>query len=52
MATSKVAWYVVQVQTGWERAMCELIERVAPKGLLGECFTPRYQTQKKFQESG
>lgn len=35
MATSKVAWYVVQVQTGRERAMCELIERVAPKGLLG-----------------
>lgn len=49
MATSKVTWYVVQVQTGRERAMCELIERVAPKGLVRECFTPRYQTQKKFQ---
>ena len=48
MATSKVTWYVVQVQTGRERAMCELIERVAPKCLVGECFTPRYQTQKKF----
>ena len=47
MATSKVTWYVVQVQTGRERAMCELIERVAPKCLVGECFTPRYQTQKK-----
>lgn len=47
MATSKVTWYVVQVQTGRERAMCELIDRVAPKGLVGECFTPRYQTQKK-----
>lgn len=48
MATSKVTWYVVQVQTGRERAMCELIERLAPKSLVGECFTPRYQTQKKF----
>ena len=48
MATSKVTWYVVQVQTGRERAMCELIERVAPKCLVRECFTPRYQTQKKF----
>ena len=47
MATSKVTWYVVQVQTGRERAMCELIERVAPASLVGECFTPKYQTQKK-----
>lgn len=48
MATSKVTWYVVQIQTGRERAMCELIDRVAPKCLVEECFTPRYQTQKKF----
>ena len=47
MATSKVTWYVVQVQTGRERAMCELIDCVAPAGLVGECFTPKYQTQKK-----
>lgn len=47
MAASKVTWYVVQVQTGRERAMCELIDRVAPASLVGECFTPKYQTQKK-----
>ena len=49
MTSSGSKWYVVQVATGRERAMCELIGRVAPKGLVGECFTPRYQTQKKVK---
>ncbi|WP_455137472.1 antiterminator LoaP [Thermophilibacter sp.] len=42
-------WYVVQVATGKEATMCELIQRVAPEGVLEECFTPRYQTQKKVR---
>lgn len=49
MTSSGKTWYVVQVATGRERAMCELIGRVAPKGLVGECFSPRYQTQKKVK---
>lgn len=43
------SWYVVQVATGREEAMCELIERVAPDGVLEECFTPRFETQKKVR---
>ncbi len=42
-------WYVVQVLGGKEEAMCRLIERmVADEGVLQECFTPRYETQKKI----
>lgn len=42
-------WYVVQVATGKEEAMCRLVERVADEGTLEECFTPRYETQKKVR---
>lgn len=42
-------WYVVQVATGKEETLCGLIERVAPKGTLEECFSPRYETQKKVK---
>lgn len=42
-------WYVVQVATGKEERLCELIERVAPEGALEECFSPRYETQKKVR---
>lgn len=42
-------WYVIQVITGKERAICELIERVAPKGLLVECFSPSFETQMKVR---
>ena len=45
-------WYVVQVLGGKEEAMCRLIERmVDDKGVLQECFTPRYETQKKVRGS-
>lgn len=42
-------WYVVQVATGKERAICELIERVAPEGSLEECFSPSFETQMKVR---
>lgn len=42
-------WYVVQVATGKERAICELIERVAPGGSLEECFSPSFETQMKVK---
>lgn len=73
-------WYVIQVATGKEEAMCRLISRVAAEPaedvagdlamesgvpaapsdapapapapsapLLDECFTPRYETQRKVR---
>ena len=41
-------WYVVQVLGGKETAMCHLIERMVDKDILQECFTPRYEVQKKM----
>ena len=51
-------WYVVQVQTGREQQMCQVIERTCAEAdmlsdvdgshLLQECFSPRYRTQHKF----
>ncbi|MBM6689077.1 antiterminator LoaP [Collinsella tanakaei] len=41
-------WYVIQVPTGKEEAMCRLIER-AGSDTLAECFTPQYATQKKVR---
>ena len=58
----KAEWYVVQVQTGHEQQMCELIESLCaqadllaaatsdeddPTLLLQECFSPRFRTQRK-----
>ena len=40
-------WYVVQVTTGREAAMAELIGRVVPAELVEECFSPRYETERK-----
>ena len=54
---SDAGWYVVQVQSGKEQAMCRLIERVcaeadamdkSQKPLLKECFTPQFITRHKF----
>lgn len=42
-------WYVIQVATGKEEALCGLIERVAPEGSCEECFSPRYETQMKVK---
>lgn len=42
-------WYVIQVATGKERAICEFIERVAPEGSLEECFSPSFETQMKVR---
>ena len=42
-------WYVIQVVTGKEEAMCRLIERLAPEGSLDECFSPRYATEMKVR---
>ena len=50
-------WYVIQVETGRERAACEAIlhacDSVSEHGrargaLLQECFSPRYRTQFKL----
>lgn len=43
----RARWYVIQVATGKEEGMCRLIERIAPEGVLEECFSPRYATQMK-----
>ena len=52
----QAGWYVIQVQTGKERAMCELMlrasaeaEAAGAKALLDECFTPAFETRHKFQ---
>lgn len=43
----KVPWYVVNVATGKELKMCELIQRVVPDDAVQECFSPLYSTQIK-----
>lgn len=42
-------WYVIQVPTGKEAAMCDVIERTAGPDALGECFTPSFETQRKVR---
>lgn len=54
----KAGWYVIQVQTGREQAMCRLVERAAAEAdllsdidgsqLVEECFSPRFVTEHKF----
>lgn len=49
---STTNWFVIQVSTGKELAMCQVIERVAGEvgdGVLKECFCPSYATQKKVR---
>lgn len=52
-------WYVIQVQTGHEQQMCQLIQRVCEEAnknanriqddlLLEEIFAPSFQTRHKF----
>ena len=48
---SRSNWYVMQVATGREEAMCQLVERVVPPEVLEECFCPRYEVQKKSRGS-
>lgn len=42
-------WYVIQVQTGQERQMAELVERVAKPKAVDECFFPQYETEIKVR---
>lgn len=42
-------WYVIQVQAGKEARLADLLMRVCTKGELTECFSPKYQTQKKVK---
>lgn len=53
----RAGWYVIQVQSGKEQAMRQLIERVCAeadavgietKPLLNECFTPQFITRRKY----
>ena len=46
-AMAAASWYVIQVPTGAERKLCDLIERMAPEGAVEECFSPQYATQIK-----
>lgn len=48
-------WYVIQVFSGKENEVCELIKHHAGdvvtdegKRILKECFVPRYQVERKF----
>ena len=50
----RAGWYVVQVQTGKEQAMCKLILRISDEAeqagkqkLLDECFSPEFETRQK-----
>lgn len=55
---ARFGWYVVQVQTGREQAMCEVIRRVCAEDqtdglsdapLLEECFSPTYVHRLKYR---
>ena len=53
----RAGWYVIQVQTGKEEAMCQLILRVSAEAeqtgkpkLLDECFTPQFETRRKYDQ--
>ena len=42
-------WYAIQVTSGKEESTCRLMRRLVPPAVLEEVFTPRYETQKKYQ---
>ena len=46
---SRFEWYVMQVATGKERRMCELVRSIVPGEILKECFSPTYEVQKKVR---
>jgi transcriptional antiterminator NusG len=46
---SRFEWYVMQVATGKERRMCELVRSIVPGEILRECFSPTYEVQKKVR---
>lgn len=46
---SVAGWYVIQVPTGKEEALCQTVQRVAGPTLVNECFTPRFATEKKVR---
>ena len=58
MRSRQPEWYVIQVETGREQAMCQLIQRVCKAAdvssdedgyhLLDECFSPQFTTRHKI----
>lgn len=42
-------WYVVQVRGGQENAVVAALRRMAGSGVLEECFSPRWRTQRKIR---
>ena len=42
-------WYAIQVTSGKEESTCRLMRRLVSATVLEEVFTPRYETQKKYQ---
>ena len=42
-------WYAIQVTSGKEESTCRLMRRLVDGAVLQEVFTPRFETQKKYQ---
>lgn len=42
-------WYVIQVVSGRERKVCELLRAKIGEDVLKECFSPAYATQRKVR---
>lgn len=49
MKNKDAGWYVIQVQGGREDTTIASIEQLVSREIISECFTPRWQTQKKVR---
>lgn len=47
--SARSKWYVVQVVSGKEHRVCELLEHHVGAGVIEECFCPAYATQRKVK---
>lgn len=41
-------WYVIQVVTGKEEAILEMIKKYKAQEYIKECFSPKYERRKKY----
>ena len=46
---ARAKWYVIQVVSGRERKVCELLRAKIGEDVLKECFSPAYATQRKVR---
>lgn len=44
-----MALYVIQVTGGQERRVADMVERYLEKGLVKECFVPRYEAMRRIR---